>query len=251
MTSKLKYILFAGICSVFVFPFLFLPWLSLANNSSDRPLFSNWSTLFSAHSSLMQGFVLSLTISIAVAMLATALGFVISRTIAFHQHSTRLLFAAYLPYIFSPVIYAACIYYFFVKFGLAGTSVGVVVAQFMIAFPFSVILFSGYWNQQLKAMEQLAATLGSRPAQTFLRVLIPVSRPMLLVCFFQTFLISWFEYGLTAIIGVGKIQTLTIKVYQYVNEANPHYAAVASCLLIVPPAIFLWFNKRYLFKKPS
>lgn len=245
MTSRLKLIIFAGVCSPFVFPFLFLPWLSL------RSSFSTWSTLVSANSSLLQGFVLSLTISISVAILSTALGFVISRSIAFHPHSTRLLFAAYLPYIFSPVIYAACIYYFFVRFQLAGTSAGVVLAQFMIAFPFSVILFSGYWGQRLKAMEQLAATLGSKPLQTFFRVLIPVSRPMLLLCFFQTFLISWFEYGLTTIIGVGKVQTLTIDVYQYVNEANPYYAAVASCLLIIPPAILLWFNKRYVFKKPS
>ena len=244
MTYRLKSVIFAGICAVFVFPFFFLPWLSFQSDGS-------WSTLFSTNSSLFQGFILSLSISISVALTATAIGFVISRTIAFHQHSTRILFAAYLPYILSPVIYAACLYYFFIKLEVAGTATGVVLAQFLIAFPFSVIFFSGYWGQRLKSMEQLASTLGSKPIQTFFRVVIPVSRPMLLVCFFQTFLISWFEYGLTTIIGVGKIQTLTIKVYQYLSEANPYYAAVASCLLIIPPAILLWFNKRYVFKKPS
>ncbi|MEO1805346.1 MAG: ABC transporter permease, partial [Bacteroidota bacterium] len=60
--------------------------------------------------------------------------------------------------------------------------------------------------------------------------------------------ISWFEYGLTTLIGVGKIQTLTLKVYQYVNEANIYFAALASCLLFLPPLILIWVNKRFVFR---
>jgi putative spermidine/putrescine transport system permease protein len=80
-------------------------------------------------------------------------------------------------------------------------------------------------------------------------VVLPVALPQLLVCFFQTFLISWFEYGLTTIIGVGKVQTLTLKVYQYIGEANIFYAALSSCIIVFPPAIFLWINKRFVFSK--
>jgi putative spermidine/putrescine transport system permease protein len=257
MTSKLKYILFALFCILFCFPFLFLFFLSLTNNCQYPELFpdhtelKNWLSLFSANNNLPYGLLLSVFVSIAVSFSATAIGFVTSRAVAFHPRSSQILFAAYFPYILSPVIYAACIYFFFVKFGLAGTMFGVILAQFLIAYPFAVILFTGFWGHRLNAMEQLSATLGGNTYQTFFRVIIPVSRPMLLICFFQTFLISWFEYGLTTIIGAGKIQTLTVKVYQYINEANPYFAAVASCLLILPPAIFLWFNKNYLFKKPA
>jgi putative spermidine/putrescine transport system permease protein len=256
MTSRIKHIVLAAVCFLFVFPFLFLPILSISSNWSyphlftDHVGFNNWVTLLSAHSSLVYGLFLSLLISLSVASMATTIGFITSRSIAFHRKSSQLLFVAYLPYILSPVVYSACIYFFFVKSQLAGKTGGVILAQFLIAYPFSVIFFSGYWGNRLKSMEQLASTLGADAVQTFFRVLIPVSKPMLLVCFFQTFLISWFEYGLTTIIGVGKIQTLTIKVYQYVNEANPYFAAVASCLLIAPPAILLWFNKQYIFKKP-
>jgi putative spermidine/putrescine transport system permease protein len=257
MTSKLKYLTLVVICFLFVFPFLFLPVLSIGSNwsyphlLSDQVDLSNWLTLLSAHSSLLYGLFLSLVISLSVGSMSTALGFITSRSVAFHRRNSQLLFVAYLPYVLSPVVYSACIYFFFVKAQLTGKMGGVILAQFLIAYPFSVIFFSGYWSNRLKSMEELAATLGANTVQTFFRVLVPVSKSMLLVCFFQTFLISWFEYGLTTIIGVGKIQTLTIKVYQYVNEANPHFAAVASCLLIAPPAILLWFNKQYIFKKPA
>lgn len=251
MTSRLKTITSGLLCILFVFPFLFLFFLSLINNWQYHPTLRNWSVLFYTNSDLLKGLYLSLFVSIAVSFLATVLGFVTSRAVTYHHRNRYLLFAAYLPYILSPVVYAACIYFFFVIFELAGTTHGVVLGQFIIAYPFSVIFFSGYWNHRLRSMEQLSATLGGNTIQTFFRVIIPVSRPMLLVCFFQTFLISWFEYGLTTIIGVGKIQTLTVKVYQYINEANPFYAAVASCLLILPPAILLWANKTFVFKKPA
>ena len=58
-----------------------------------------------------------------------------------------------------------------------------------------------------------------------------------MVCFFQTFLISWFQYGLTLLVGSGKVETLPLKVYDYVSEANLGYAAVAGCLLVLPPVL--------------
>ncbi len=98
-------------------------------------------------------------------------------------------------------------------------------------------------------MEQLVQTLGGNRWQSYRRVLLPMAQGLLLVCFFQTFLISWFEYGLTTLIGVGKVQTLTLKVFQYINEANFYNAALSSSLLVLPPIILLYFNKKYLFKK--
>jgi putative spermidine/putrescine transport system permease protein len=84
--------------------------------------------------------------------------------------------------------------------------------------------------------------------QTFGKVLLPLAKGMLIICFFQTFLLSWFEYGLTSIIGLGKIQTLTIKVFMYIKEANYFYGALSSCLLVLPPVILLYLNKKYIFK---
>src|SRR5262249_62243642 len=80
------------------------------------------------------------------------------------------------------------------------------------------------------------------------RALLPLSRGALLLCFFQTFLISWFQYGLTILIGGGAVETLPMKVYDYVNEGNPAYAALAGCLLVVPPVALLWINRRLLWR---
>jgi putative spermidine/putrescine transport system permease protein len=156
---------------------------------------------------------------------------------------------SYFPFVLSPVIYAAVLYNYFIRLGLSGNILGVILGQLLIAYPYAVILFNGFWNNRMQDIEKLVQTLGGNRWQTYKRVLLPMAQGFLLVCFFQTFLISWFEYGLTTIIGVGKVQTLTLKVFQYINAANFYNAALCSSLLVIPPIILLYINKRYLFQR--
>ena len=57
------------------------------------------------------------------------------------------------------------------------------------------------------------------------------------------------RYGITQLIGIGKVDTLTIRVMQFVREANPYLAAVTSCLMIAPPLLLLAINKKAFLKK--
>jgi putative spermidine/putrescine transport system permease protein len=76
---------------------------------------------------------------------------------------------------------------------------------------------------------------------------LPLSKNAITLCFFQVFLVSWFEYGLTNLIGSGKVRTLTVSVFNFVTEANIFYAALSCCLLILPPMLLLYINKRFIF----
>ena len=238
-----------------LFPFAYMVLLSLMSGWQFPDFlpsyfgFKNWATIMTSEGGLLQSFVISVIISLSVAIVTTISGFFISRVVYYHPKSKVLNVLAYFPYILAPVVFAACLSFFFIKLGLFGNVTGVVVAQFLIAFPYALIFFSGFWNQKMKSYADLTATLGGSRLQTYTKVLLPMAKSMLLVCFFQTFLISWFEYGLTSIIGIGKVQTLTIKVFLFIKEANYYYGALSCCLLIFPPVVLLYFNKRYVFKK--
>lgn len=250
LRKPLKYTFAAAV----LFPFAFLLALSFGQNWRFPMLLpsawtmENWRLLLASQSDLGQSLLRSLGISVGIATVATGLGFFTAKHIAYHRLRERLLTVAYFPYVFAPVVLAATLQFYFIRLGLAGKVGGVMLAQLFIAYPFGVIFFTGFWNERMRAMEQLSATLGGNAWQTFRRVLLPAAKGALLVCFFQTFLISWFEYGLTTLIGVGKVQTLTVKVFQYIGEANIFYAALASVLLVLPPVGLLWVNKRVLFK---
>lgn len=239
----------------FIIPFVFLFVLSIATRWDFPHLLPSgystgrWSGLIQNSAGLLQSLQLSFLIALIVAIVSTIAGFTISHSISLHSKGKYLLFACYFPLALSPVIYSLLLNHFFIILNLSGTFTGVVIAQLIITIPFSILLLSSFWNENIRSLEQVSKTLGSNFTQTFFRVVLPVALPQLLVCFFQTFLISWFEYGLTTIIGVGKVQTLTLKVYQYIGEANIFYAALSSCIIVFPPALFLFINKRFVFSK--
>ncbi len=232
------YFMTASVASNYRFPLLLPPSFTL----------KYWQQIFQTHNALGNSILTSFFIALSTASLATSLGFMVSKTLAYHPKRQLFEVLSYLPYAFSPVIYAYCLNFFFNKADLTGNMGGVILAQFIITFPFSIILFLNHWNTELQAAEQLTYTLGGTVWQAYQKVLVPMSKSILMICFFQTFLISWFEFGLTSVIGLGKVQTLTIKVYQFIGESNIYFAALASCLLVFPPLVLLWFNRRFVFQ---
>ena len=238
---------------LFTLPFVYLLLLSFADVWKFPQLiprtynFERWRNALTENNGIVHGFFLSLIIAFFVATFSTGFGFIISRSIAQNKRRNLLLFTCYFPLALSPVIYALLVNYYFIRLGLSGTVAGIIFAQLMIALPFAILLLNSFWNNEIKSLEETSNTLGADFKHTFLKVLIPVARPQLLVCFYQTFLISWFEYGLTTIIGVGKVQTLTLKVYEYIGEANIYYAAISSCIIVLPIVILIWINKKFIY----
>ncbi len=255
MSFRWKPFVLVAIVLLVIFPFAYLVLLSFASEWRFPAIIphyfglNNWKLVLKSEGGLLESFGLSVGISLAVASISTLSGFAISRSLSYHPKKNALTVLAYFPYTLAPVVFAVCLSYFFLKFGIFGSATGVIIAQYFISFPFALIFFSSFWGQKIKSYEELVATLGGNRRQTYLKVLFPLAKGMLLVCFFQTFLISWFEFGLTSIIGVGKVQTLTIKVFLFIKESNFYYGALSCCLLIFPPVLLIYINKKYVFNK--
>jgi len=253
MKKSLRLVLLA-LAATFLIPFIYLIALSVSVNWNyprllpDALSVDTWRLALSTNMPVAQTLLQSLFISSLVAIVSTMLGFVTGRTISRHRHRRRLLAAAYVPFIFSPVILGTTLMYFYLKAGLAGTVTGVVLSQIMFAFGFAIVFFDGFYTPDIRVMEEEARSLGCSGLQLFARVLIPLSKSAIWLCLVQTFLISWFQYGLTLLIGAGRVRTLPLLVYEFVNEANPYLAAVASLLLILPPILILLFNRRIAFR---
>jgi len=208
-----------------------------------------WRSLLAADNDLLAGLGRSVGLAGVVAVVATASGFGLARAITRAARPGRWEALSYLPYALPPVLLAVLIQPFIIRLHLSGSVGGVLVGLLLIALPFATLLLRSFWTQQATEYEQLARTLGCTPGQAFRRVLLPLAWPLLRTALFQTFLLSWFDFGLTNLLSVGKVRTLTVQVFTYVGEANAPLAAVASLLLLLPPALLLWANKRALLRK--
>ncbi len=250
MMRRIFQILF--IISVFV-PVAFLVMLSLGRNWAfpnilpESMSINNWFVFADSESQMWQLFLLSVGISLSVAAFVTFTAFLVSKSISYSRHKTLFLLLAYIPYLLSPVILGVIFQYYFLVANLTSTIPGVMIAQVLMTYPFAIIIFSNFWTEKVQAYEMLGKTLGANSFQTFRKILLPISKRSIALCFFQIFLVSWFEYGLTKVIGGGKVRTLTVAVFKFINEANIFYAALACCLLVLPPMIMLYLNKRMVF----
>lgn len=210
-----------------------------ASYTADR-----WVRLLADPTGLLAAVGRSLTIAMVVATVSTALGFIASKALSESPHATRWLALAHLPFGFSPVILGACLSFFALLSGLSGSVTGVALAQISVGSAFAVVFCWGIWTPRLREFEGVARTLGSSPLQAWYRVVWPLCRPRVLVCWAQTFFFSWMQYGLTVTVGAGKVRTLPLLVYDYVFEADPGYAAVAALLLVGPVLALLAFDPR-------
>jgi putative spermidine/putrescine transport system permease protein len=244
--------LVAGVTIASALPFAILGLLSVAGPWEFPDLlprhlrFDRWGAVLAGDGALASSLATSLLVSTTVGLVASAAGFVTARAVAHHRRRPLLMLLAYLPFAASPVILGVCLLYVSIRLGLVATVAGVVLAHTIFAYAFAVVFWVPFWNVEKRAYEDLVRTLGGTRGYAYLHVLLPLSKGPLLVCFFQTFLISWFQYGLTLLVGSGKVDTLPLRVYAYVGEANLGYAAVASMLLLLPPLALSWVNRRAL-----
>lgn len=235
-----------------VAPFAYLALLSIAGPWEYPALLpaglrlDRWTSLLAGGQGLAASLGTSLFVALTVGLFATSAGFVTARAVASHPRRRTLLILAYLPFAASPVVLGVCLLYVYIRLGLSASLAGVVLAHVVFAYGFAIVFWVPFWNAEKKAFADLVRSLGGGTFDLYARVLLPLSRGPFLVCLFQTFLISWFQYGLTLLVGAGKVQTLPLRVYDYVGEANLGYAAVASLLLLLPPVLVSWINRRVL-----
>jgi putative spermidine/putrescine transport system permease protein len=247
MRTITRFLLFVA----YTLPFLYLLTASVALEWRFPDLLPGvwsgayWQELFHQHH-WWSALGTSTGLALAVAVSGATMGLGCARGLSRHPRGHAWIRWCYLPYGFSPVIYACCMQFFYHRSGLAGHWAGVYLAQTILVFPLAVLLLFPYFDEKLKGMEDVSATLGASAWQITRRVLWPMLQGPVRLVFFQLFLISWFDYGICQVIGLGQVRSLTLLVFQYIGEANLAWAALASCIIGVPPLLLWAWQHRLL-----
>lgn len=225
--------------AVFFAPYLLLVWLSLGsgwsypNLAPDRIDFRPWQAFIGGSGGLWRGAMTAAMLSPCVATCGTLIGVLIGRQV--HRRRGIWIYLAYLPFVCSPVITGICLLDLFIRLNLASTLTGVFLIQTVFASAYAVILFSEMWSSELERYEQVVQTLGGGRWDTFRHAVWPRLGRLMIVCWLQTLLFSWLDYGLVSVIGGGIVPSLTLNVIAYIREASINQAAQAAIVLIIPP----------------
>lgn len=206
-----------------------------------------WQSVMTGEASgLLNALLDSLLIATGVAVAATGLGLWSSLRLAQSRHRRRLLLLALLPFAISPAVLALSLGQGFLRVGLGGSMLGVAAAHWLFAYPYATLLLNALWTERTRALHQLARSLGARPPQLWRRVTWPLGRGLIAVCLLQTFLISWFDFALTRLIGAGQVMTLSMRVFEFFRSGDLRLAAVSALLLMLPPMLVVLLRPHWL-----
>ena len=153
----------------------------------------------------------SLTISISVAVLSTALGLFAARS------STRFRFPAkagimgliMLPLVLPEMIVAMSMLVIFLSVGIELSIFTIILGHVLICTPFAVAILSSAFQSLDQSLEEAAYDLGETPLSTFWLIILPLVMPgiisSLLICFtisLDEFIIAYFLGGNETVLSV-------------------------------------------------
>ena len=184
--------------------------------------------------------------SFIIAIFAT-IGSIILGTLAALGLSSRhmpykgLIMAALIsPMIVPLIISGVAIFFFMAKVGLAATHTGIVLAHIILGTPFVVITVTATLSGFDHSVTRAAASLGSNPFNTFMKVTLPLILPGVISGGLFAFVTSFDE--VVVVLFLAGLDNTTIPVQMWTGlreQLSPTILAGATCLILLSTIILI------------
>ena len=145
------------------------------------------------------------------------------------------------PLIVPVIIIAIGMFSVFVRWRIAGSLVGLVVAHTALAIPYVVVNVATGLRTVDRNLELAAQSLGASPLRTFQRITLPLILPGVLAGGLFAFITSWDEVVVSIFLTSARFRTLPVEMWEQVRQVvDPTVAAVATTLLAVTTTILVF-----------
>lgn len=207
-----------------------------------------WVRAFSPQSDVLQALGNSILIAGLVTPTALLIGLPAGRALGLYTFRGKRLieFLLLLPAIVPPLAVSMGLTVNFLRWGLAGNWIGVSLAHLVPVLPYTILIFSGMFNQYSLEHEQQARALGAKSWSVVWYVTLPLIKPGIIIAGLFAFLISWSQYLLTLLIGSGRVITLPILLFSSAAGGNNMTIASQALLFTAPALLLLLVTSRLL-----
>ena len=188
------------------------------------------------------GFVNSAQVAFLTAILATALGTLAALGTVRGRFPGRSAVNALVlsPLIVPVIIIAIGMFSVFVRWKIAGSVVGLVLAHTALAMPFVVVNVATSLRTMDRNLELAAQSLGAGPIRTFRRITLPLILPGVLAGGLFAFITSWDEVVVSIFLTSARFRTPPAEMWEQVRQVvDPTVAAVSTTLLAVTTTVLV------------
>ncbi|MEV4019688.1 carbohydrate ABC transporter permease [Nonomuraea angiospora] len=256
------YVLLLALAALFAGPFLWLVLASLKTRDEwaavpthilpDQAQWGNFThalTDINFPAYAMNSLFLATTYAVLVTLSSAAVGFGFARLRA---PGKKALFLILLSTMMMPQILTLLpTYVMFSRIGLVNTYWPWVFWG-LAASPYLVFLFRQFFAAIPRDLEDAAIIDGCGWLRIFVRIMLPVSRPVLITAFLLSFVWSWGDYIAPALLLDVDHTTLSVAITAWYKDprgnAIPTVQAAAAALYVTPVMVIFLFAQRYFIR---
>ncbi len=200
---------------------------------------SNGSWLFGRQ--FLNSVVISAATTLLGITLATTAGYAFSRFEFPGKNFGMKMFLV--SQMFPGVVMAIPLYILLDKLGLLNSMAGLVLVYSTTAIPFCVWMLKGYFDTIPKDLEEAAIMDGASQWTIFIKIVMPLAKPAIVVTALFSFMTAWNEFILAAtFLGDERAFTLPVTLQHYVGSYSTEWGHFAAGAIIVSlPVMILFF----------
>lgn len=256
-------IILTPIALIWMYPFL---WMLSASVKSNDDIFRSglnllptefmWENFERAwvQANISQYFFNTVVIalgSVIVVILSTGtMGYVLGR---YGFPGKRIIIGIFVATVFLPKGYTIIpIFELISNLGLDGTLLGVILAQSGGAHVIFILLFTGYFNQLPKELEEAAIVDGAGFLRIFFQIMLPLAKPVVATVVIMQFIASWNDFLLPLVLTLARpeLRTLSVGMYAFRGEYFTDWSgmAAAATIAIIPVILVFLAMQRYFIE---
>lgn len=225
--------------------------LSTASFIPKELTLSNYTKLFQ-ETDFGNWFLNSLSIATLNALISVILilltAWILSR-FKFKGKKTGLLTLLVLS-MFPSFLSMTAVYTLFIVLELVNKPIALVILYAAGAIPYNVWLVKGYIDGIPSSLDEAAYIDGSSKLNTFVRIIVPMSKPIIVYCAVSQFMMPWMDYIIPNLLLTGnKNKTVAVGLYSMIsNDQNANFTSFAAgaVLVAVPITIMYLIFQKFL-----
>lgn len=259
LSKLVLYLIIALFLIFFLFPifWLFLSSLKTHYQTLVIPPKLLFTPSFEAYKKLIMGGMLkSFKNSLLIAGIDIILALVLSIPVAYSLARFKSKFNEHVGFWFLSVRMAPAfgvivpMYIVIRSLGLLDTIFAVNVAHLLINLPFAIWLLKGYFEELPVEIEESALIDGATYLQVLLRVVLPMSMPMVISVAILTFMFSWNEFLFAFVLTSNQGVTVPVLVASLAGTMSFDWPLMCAVSIgaMVPAFIFVFFIQRYIVR---
>lgn len=212
--------------------------------------FANYAELFK------NGFGRYLWNSIVVAIGATFIALVVGIPAAYGLARGQQLHDQIMSYwllfvrMALPMSFAIPFFLMMRRVGLIDTKLGLILVHVTFDLPFVVWTMRPHFESIPIALEEAAYVDGAHPRDVFLKVILPISTPGIVVTAIFAFLLSWNDFFFAFILTRRLAQTAPVTIANFMSYEGYNWGGICSAgvLVMMPVLVFSLVVRRYLIQ---